>query len=155
MTNPFWDFSLASYSRDGVPENCLALQDDFKLDVNVLLYGAWLASQDKRLEMEHLAALEVVITPWREQVVEPLRALRRRWREYPPADSLRGEVKRLELQAERQQQDMMLAFLRAASEPPGASQPLEENLEQVAFFTCPDQAGWRQPLRRLASKLSP
>ena len=49
MTNPFWDFSLASYSRDGVPESCLALQDDLNLDVNVLLYGAWLASQDKRL----------------------------------------------------------------------------------------------------------
>ncbi|MDB4542905.1 TIGR02444 family protein [bacterium] len=155
MTNPFWDFSLASYSRDGVPGSCLALQDDFNLDVNMLLYGAWLASQDKRLDTEHLAALEVVIKPWREQVVEPLRALRRRWREYPPAGVLRGEVKRLELQAERQQQDMMLAFLQAASEPPAACQPLEENLVQVACFTCPDQAGWRQPVRRLASKLSP
>ena len=155
MTNPFWDFSLASYSRDGVPESCLALQDDFNLDVNVLLYGAWLASQDKRLETEHLAALEVVIKPWREQVVEPLRALRRRWREYPPAEVLRGEVKRLELQAERRQQDMMLAYLQAASEPPAASQPLQENLLQVARFTCPDQPGWRQPVRRLASKLSP
>ena len=87
--------------------------------------------------------------------MQPLRALRRRWREYPPAGVLRGEVKRLELQAERQQQDMMLAFLRAASEPPGASQPLLENLVQVAFFTCPDRVGWRQPVRRLASKLSP
>jgi len=155
MTNPFWDFSLASYGRDGVSAKCLALQDEFNLDVNVLLYGAWLASLNSRLEREHLAALEVIIAPWREQVVLPLRTLRRNWREYPPAGSLRGEVKRLELQAERQQQDMMLAFLQTAPDLPFASQPLEENLAQVAFFTCPDQAGWQRAVRRLASNLSP
>ena len=40
LDNPFWQFSLDAYQRDGVQPACLSLQDDWGLDVNVLLYAA-------------------------------------------------------------------------------------------------------------------
>ena len=43
------------------------LQDTFGLDVNLLLYAAWLAHMDRRLSGEHLAGLEAEIVDWREQ----------------------------------------------------------------------------------------
>ena len=97
MSNPFWEFSLAHYALDGVPQACLALQDEFGLDVNVLLYGAWLAAMDRCLTLEHLEDMERHIAPWRDRVVQPLRALRRQWRDYPAASGIRDEIKRLEL----------------------------------------------------------
>jgi hypothetical protein len=44
MNNPFWEYSLSHYVREGVADACLALQDGHGLDVNMLLYGAWLGS---------------------------------------------------------------------------------------------------------------
>jgi uncharacterized protein (TIGR02444 family) len=153
MSNPFWEYSLANYSRDGVSASCLALQDEFALDVNVLLYSAWLAFMDKFLDGEHLANLEVIIAPWREQVVLPLRALRRQWRDYPAASSLREAVKRLELDAEHQQQDMMESYQRSSTLLPAADRPLLENLLLVARFVRPHTDSWQPAIRRLASNL--
>jgi len=35
MSSPFWEFSLAHYELDDVPQACLALQDEFGLDVKL------------------------------------------------------------------------------------------------------------------------
>lgn len=34
----FWDFSLCLYSKSGVMENCLCLQDEYQLNVNMVLF---------------------------------------------------------------------------------------------------------------------
>ena len=153
MSNPFWDFSLSNYGRDGVAQTCLTLQDAFNLDVNVLLYGGWLAAMDQCLTADHLAGMEVIIAPWRERVVLPLRRLRRDWRDYPVASDLRDEVKTLELRAEQQQQDMMLAFYAAAGELPTARRPVASNLIVVASASCPDTDGWTLGIDQLAANL--
>ena len=42
---PLWDFSLEVYGRPKVAETCLRLQDEFGVDVPVLLFAAWLAAE--------------------------------------------------------------------------------------------------------------
>jgi hypothetical protein len=37
IDNPFWDFSLALYAKEGVADACLLLQDKLGYDVNLLL----------------------------------------------------------------------------------------------------------------------
>ena len=44
MNNPFWEYSVQQYARPGVADTCLVLQDEHTLDVNMLLYAAWLSS---------------------------------------------------------------------------------------------------------------
>jgi uncharacterized protein (TIGR02444 family) len=153
MNNPFWAFSLAHYALDDVPEACLALQDGFGLDVNVLLYAAWLAEMDRCVTPEHLEALEAIIGPWRTRVVQPLRALRRQWRNYPQASGIRNQIKTLELDSERQQQDMMLAHYQSVEALPLAVCPLEENLSVVARFFCGDKGDWSPAALRLVVAL--
>jgi uncharacterized protein (TIGR02444 family) len=134
MGNPLWDYSLATYSLDEVAAACLALQDTFGIDVNLLLYAAWLAHLDRRLTDSHLTELEALIADWRDKVVMPLRAVRRHLLAYPDATGLRNDVKSLELCAEREQQDLMYAFYQQATELAPSNGSLSQNLSLVAQF---------------------
>lgn len=154
MGNPLWDFSLATYSLDGVAPTCLDLQDRFGLDVNLLLYAAWIAHRGRRLTHHHLVGMEAAVGDWRHNVVMPARALRRRWQGYPPAAAILDEIKALELRAEQQQQDMIYGFHQQAAELPLVSPALHDNLAQIAQFYSPGDTGWLPVLARLEALLS-
>ena len=123
--NPFWRFSLAVYAAPGVADECLALQDTRGVDVNVLLFCAWLGSRRVVLTQEHLVVIESAVRPWRERVVQPLRGLRRDIKVRPDAAhesiaALRKDVAALELRAEQIEQ-AMLHEMAHAMEPAGTA----------------------------------
>lgn len=120
--NPFWDFSLTVYEREGVPAACLRLQDRQGVDVNMLLFCCWTA-QSAAVGLEKAALARIVdrIAPWKAAVVERLRAARRDLKQgfdgFSPVgcDALRDKIKALELEAEKLQQDaLFLAFQKMA-----------------------------------------
>jgi uncharacterized protein (TIGR02444 family) len=159
MDNPLWEFSLGIYALDEVAPSCLVLQDQFALDVNLLLYAVWLAHADRRLTVEHFAALDALVADWRCHVIKPLRALRQQLRSYLPAASavneldVVGELKSLELRAERQQHDMMYAYSRQTAALPQAAYPLLDNLTLVARFASPADERWKPALNTLLTLL--
>lgn len=112
--NPFWDFSLTVYRKAGVPDACLLLQDAAGVDVNLLLFFCWLATtRDAPLGEPEIRDVVARTDDWRGRVVRPLRDVRR-WMKggvdglsAESVESLRSEVKRLELASERLQQDML------------------------------------------------
>lgn len=113
MPRDLWSFSLSLYAAPGVAEACLTAQDRHGTDVNLLLWAVWLAVHGHNLTVAELAAAEHAIRPWREEVVWPLRAVRRRLKTGPlPApdaatESLRTQVKTAELEAEKVQQSLL------------------------------------------------
>jgi len=99
-----WRFSLAFYALPGVAQALIALQDQDQLDVNLMLFALWLGVSGRgRLSSDGLALADRAICTIRAEIVEPLRALRRRLRCNPDADvqRLRESVKALELEAEK------------------------------------------------------
>jgi len=130
MDNPFWNFSLAYYSKPAVAQLCLLAQDRYGVDVNFLLYAAWLSSRDQVLSTQRLAALYRETEQWRLQVVGPLRALRRQWRDLPEAAELRPRLQELELQSERSLQDRLWVEYQALAPVSGAG-VLRTNLALV------------------------
>lgn len=108
-----WSFSLAVYAAPGVADACLTAQDDAGADVNLLLWAAWLAAQGHDLTAAELTEAIAATVPWRRDVVQPLRAIRRRLKSgpspapSPAAESLRAQVKSAELEAERLQQAVL------------------------------------------------
>ena len=150
MSNPFWDFSLVHYAIEGVSPACLSLQDDYGLDVNVLLYAAWWGAQGLLLDEAHLAILEAEVAPWREQVVRPLRGLRRQWRQLPAAAELRDGIAELELLSERKQQDLMYALATASGDALRGPDSIHANLCLVARSGCAGETGWEEAVNRLA-----
>lgn len=154
MSNPLWDYSLVRYGQNEVAKTCLALQDAYGLDVNVLLYAAWLAHGQRGLSDDHLAALEASVSAWRTEVVKPLRALRRQLRTNTGAAGIHDALKALELRAEREQQDLMYAFYRRAQVLPCSENSLLENLTRVAQMASPDNLGWKKGVAYLASLIA-
>jgi len=121
----FWDFSLAFYAMPGVAEACLQLQDSGGADVNVLLFLLYRARNGCMLSAAEVRHIEALAAPWREAVVVPLRTVRRTLKApvgaFPPqlTAALRTEIKRIELAAERVQQETLERL--AAIEAPGAA----------------------------------
>ncbi|MBB3066845.1 TIGR02444 family protein [Limibacillus halophilus] len=141
--NPFWSFSLETYAKPGVAEACLALQDKYGLDVNLLLFCCWAARNGRRLSQEDLERLDGLSSPWRRHVVLPLRELRR-WLKTREVDEqvtrFRAAIKRQELEAERLQQDQLHAVLPLDVSVADCSwlTLAEANLRQyLEFSACP------------------
>ena len=119
-----WRFSLGFYRRPGVAEACIRLQDEAGVDVNVMLYLLFLAAHGRAITADEMNRIEAVAADWRAAVVVPLREMRRRLKStlgaFPPAitSDFRNDVKRIELGAERIQQqalEPLIALDAAAS----------------------------------------
>jgi uncharacterized protein (TIGR02444 family) len=144
MGSPFWNFSLAVYNAGAVQDECLNLQDQFGLDVNLILLCAFLgAIHGVALTADDIAAARRQVQQWQEQVARPLRAARRHLKTAELADAqdaataaqLRAQVKTAELEAERIEQAMLerWAEARLATRPRGkAGGAVSANL-QILF----------------------
>ncbi len=133
--NAFWRFSLAAYGRTGTAPACLALQDLKGLDVNLLLFCCWAGTKGYALETAELERLIETVEPWRKEVIEPLRAVRRQLKnaELPAGAGSRllEQVKSAELDAEAIQQKQLFESLTL--EPAEASEKIAaENLKTYA-----------------------
>ena len=113
--NPFWDYSLVHYGRSEVARACLELQEGVGANVNLVLFCCWLGSSGQVLTVQDLDEAEEIIRDWNEQVVEPLRGVRRfvqsefagfADQEWPQ------DVKQLELRAERVVQNRLCNWWR-------------------------------------------
>jgi uncharacterized protein (TIGR02444 family) len=112
-----WRFSLAFYARPGVSEALIVLQDRAGCDVNLMLFALWLGvSGRSRLTKEELAIAGRIARPISADIVEPLRALRRKLSSDPDTDvqRLRQGIKALELAAEKVIQDRLGRTARPA-----------------------------------------
>src|SRR6202030_3022626 len=77
-TTPFWRFSLKVYGQPGVSDACIALQDDCGVDVNLLLFLFWLASDGRLLGVDEVKKLDEKVRSWRELTIIPIRETRRK-----------------------------------------------------------------------------
>lgn len=114
--SPFWRFSLRFYRRQGVADACIALQDSYGVDVNILLFLLWLALARRCVSSAAATAVCARVAPWRDDVVVPLRTLRRRLKEGSSlvergaAELFRTRIKAIELESERLQQESLFAL---------------------------------------------
>jgi uncharacterized protein (TIGR02444 family) len=120
--NEFWRFSLRVYATPGVADECLALQETFEIDVNLLLFCAWLGgSRRVVLTQSDINRADVAVRDWRECVVRPLRGIRQTLKSIcGDCAGFRPKVKVIELEAEQMEQAMLYAH--ACEHSPKASQ---------------------------------
>jgi uncharacterized protein (TIGR02444 family) len=111
MGSPFWNFSITVYRASAVQDECLILQDQFGLDVNLVLLCAFLgAVHGVTLKSDDIAS----VRQWHEQIVRPLRTARRHLKtinlqdaDASSAADLRRQVKAAELESERIEQILL------------------------------------------------
>jgi len=108
--SPFWDFSLRVYGLPGVPAACLVLQDESGADVNVALALLYLGANGRALGAGDVARVDGAVADWRREIVVPLRQVRRALKpreEDPAIAAFRRQVKQVELESERLQQEAL------------------------------------------------
>jgi uncharacterized protein (TIGR02444 family) len=137
MSSDLWNFSLTLYARPGVEQACLQLQAN-GVSVCLLLCAAWLGQRRIACDEQRLQQLRGVAQAWDADVVQPLRALRVQWKVAATRDaelnSLREQVKTLELEAER---NLLLRLERSAQDwPQGDATDLAIWLEGVTAGTA-------------------
>jgi uncharacterized protein (TIGR02444 family) len=117
-----WDWTLEAYAQAGVPEACLALQDEYGQNTSLLLWAVWAEAADPAL----LAKAADVARRWEALALSPLRSVRRALK---PAfdgvadadrEGLRDDVKAAELRAER----VLMEALEAMSGAQGGAHAL-------------------------------
>ena len=149
--SPFWRFSLGFYRRPGVADACIALQDGCGVDVNILLFFLWLATARRCVPQAAAKAVCEQAGPWREDVVIPLRTLRRKLKdgsslmERGTTELFRTRIKAVELESERLQQEAMFALAaglvtEAASTVEAAARANVANYEQILGRTLESAA---------------
>ncbi|KAB2912325.1 MAG: TIGR02444 family protein [Hyphomicrobiaceae bacterium] len=148
LDNAFWRFSLKVYAAPGVEAECLALQQAYDIDVNVLLFGAWLgAERRERLDATGLDRARSAVCAWQETVVKPLRSARRAIKAAagsaePAAGLLRPAVARAEIDAERIEQALLFAQAPAASPTAsGSCQPSHAVRDNIGLILGSYSAG--------------
>ncbi len=153
--NPFWKFSLAVYAAPGVAAECLTLQRALNIDVNVLLYCAWLGSAHTiKLVDGNFRTIDNGVRTWHETVVRRLRTVRQDIKTMPAmtddaVKDLRSDIARVELRAEQIEQAMLFALTPDLIDGPAATTIAEAVRHNVAFYlqhgTDPVQAGAEPP----------
>lgn len=159
--SPFWRFSLRFYAMDGVAPACIALQDEGGIDVNVLLYLLWNASCGRCLSADDVALVEQASAPWRENIVVPLRHVRRALKTPPDlvapaaAAAYRERIKATELEAERLQQEALFAMTERLVLTERAAVPIEAARDNIAAYQAlHDSAFPPRPLETISAAFS-
>ena len=109
--NPFWEFSIDFYGRDGVEERLLLLQEELHVDVNLVLYCYWAGyiGAPFLTDLDVNNVLELIKT-WQKNIVKPLRVLRSKLKNNSIikdnlcSGGIREKIKLAELDAERLEQ---------------------------------------------------
>ena len=159
----FWDFSLAIYSGPGVADACIALQDEFAVDVNILLYLFFRAANGVRLSAADVTWLDQNVVAWRNQIVKPLRHVRRELKrmdaldDFDGAADLREQIKSVELEAERlQQQALERLGSTLSGQADNVSNALETNYRHYGeFLGCELPRDALQTLSRQVMDVAP
>ena len=145
-----WDWTLEAYARPGVPEACLALQDEHDLNTSFLLWAVWAEGPDAAVLAQAASAGKT----WDARVLKPIREVRRTLKAGFPAiddggrEGLREDVKSVELRAER----VLMETLEALTEDRRGGTPALTALQAASRAwggRAPDDA-----LARLAGALS-
>ncbi len=116
MQGSFWSFSLKVYAAPDVGDECISLQDGYGIDVNLLLFAAFLGSKGGTLSEREVDEIIALVRDWHEQAIKPLRGARRAMKRVLESESikdsqaivvLRSKIKADELEAERIEQDWL------------------------------------------------
>ena len=125
-------FALDLYRRAGVADACLDLQNRHDLDVNVVLFAAFVgAVRRQTLTIADLDLAHHRVDAWHREVVRPLRAVRQRLKTGPaPAPNeatggLRRTISQLEIVAEVMELDQLGALIPELHSPRSTSSAAE------------------------------
>lgn len=118
---PLWEWTLERYRRNGVAQLCLAQQERYGADVNLLFLALWLGAYGQKLGPQDDPA--AIVAAWHETVVMPLRSARRAMKgwampqggpTHEDRDSVRAKIQAAEIETERLELALLASWAASA-----------------------------------------
>lgn len=138
LSVPHWRFALDAYAQPDAAAACLLLQDEYGVDVDVLLMTLYAAAIGAGVPTEPwLAAVDASIDELRGNAIAPLRGVRRAMKVMSPPiqqndwSAIRNQVKALEIELEQIEQHVIAAQLPT---PNGAAPDFKSSVGIVIDF---------------------
>lgn len=97
----FWEWSVTRYGCESTRELLLSLQETAGLVIMEALFAAWLGDRGCRWQRSAIEQISIATSAWLEEVVQPLRATRKRWKPDHGLRAQREKLLQLEVEAER------------------------------------------------------
>ena len=136
-------FALAVYRCDGVPAACLLLQNRLDLDVNLILFAAYVgAVRSQRLTGSDVSTARERVRDWHSEVVRPLRSVRQRLKNGPspapaPATTeLRRKLQELEIESELIELGQLDEVVAGLNGPTVAGEPAERGAAGIVTMAA-------------------
>ncbi len=107
--SPLWIYAVKQYKSPACAQFLLEAQNEQNLDINILLFIGWLASQQRCLKKPML--VQAHAHQWQQNVIIPLRDIRKHAKSME-SEELYPRLLKLELAAEMQE---LLALFRLAT----------------------------------------
>ena len=101
--NPLWRFSTNIYMKEGVSEILLHAQDKYSVDVNMILFAAWLASINRSLTETDIETAQKLVKLWRTGIIIPIRKIRKVVKKIPGTDFFYESIKKVEIDVEKEE----------------------------------------------------
>lgn len=113
-TENFWNFSVKAYTQNGADKILLRLQNDFGLDINLILLLLWLEQNSYFINETVFNKLLSVSNSWQTTKLRPFRKKRQQARNTPIYQALKDE----ELELEKQEQSALIKTLQGTNSLP-------------------------------------
>lgn len=132
-----WDWAVRVYALPGAKSAFLGLQNDYDLDINLILWRVWLADRGRAPDDAVAHAAVALSRGWRDATMRPMRAARDALAvARPPIDAaaandLRARLLKVELDAEKLHLDALETLASNAPARAGAA-PLSAALVDEA-----------------------
>lgn len=118
-----WTFAINLYQHKALAEHCLKLQDEYRVNINILLWCIWCGEEGMPIDEARLDLAALEIHAWHGQMVEPLRTIRRAMKNFDAAQKNKSlascyeQMKAAELALERVELSMLAQLCEEWSEP--------------------------------------
>ena len=157
----FWEWSLTRYGCESTRELLLSLQETAGLVIMEALFAAWLGDRGCRWQRSAIEQISIATSAWLEEVVQPLRATRKRWKPDHGLRAQREKLLQLEVEAERHLAQLIWEAVMNSSDDAtaisleseyGVASLMELNLTQLSVFYDGKNVSERKQLVSLLSQ---
>jgi len=132
----FWQFSVSRYGKPGVADACLTLQDQFGINVNLVLLYCWCIEHNYQPSSAEREAMQDAVAQTN-PAIELHRQKRRLAKNSPNYEAM----KQAELELEAEQQRALVAalcFFESETETTDINDPIERLAHYLHVATQPD-----------------
>jgi len=151
IDSPFWQFALTLYKDEALRRSLLTLQDAHQVVILELLFAVWLAEQGTEWRENDRQQSRQCTLPWVDEVIVPLRQLRRRWCANAGRDAGYQHLLAMELEAEHHLARLLLEQIPTSEAQSPSEALLATNMAWLETEYGVDAARCQQLLSQLAT----